>query len=947
MKKFHFSILICVVLCAVLALVLVGCNDNALSRPAGLKLDGPTLTLSWKVNTDAVYYVVNISGNGVNEDKNTRKNSFSLANLGLAEGNYNLKVKACGDGKTFKDSAWSEPLSFSQDADSGLTFAFIKNNSEAEVVSLGRASGNVIIPDTYRGIPVTSIGEKAFSGKSKLTGIVMGNNITNIGASAFYNCTFLKTVTLSQNLTTIGDKAFQSCKVLEGVLKIPQNVTSIGNSSFAYCSEITGVELNNNLVTIGENGFAYCSKLKSVSIPDSVESIGNSAFFSCKELSSLRFGKGVEKIGEYAFASCDSLINVELNKGLKTIDKYAFASCANLDTVIFSSTVEIIGDGAFYLSDKLANVTLNQGLKRIGQGAFLNTALWNNSQNDVYLCNWFLGCKDTEIGNISLKNDTIGIANYAFEGFKNIVQVILPDSVKIIGDQAFAASEISAVVIGSGAEEIGTQAFYKCAKLANVILGSYDFSTGKMIASSLKVINEYAFMGCTQLQNIEIPSTVETISTYAFNDSALYKNAENGVAYAGNWIVGCDNTKANGTIIIDNGTVGIANYAFYKCTNISGVKIPDSVKTIGRSAFYQCTNLASVTLPSELEIIADYTFYGCTKLVVPTLPQTLKSIGRSAFYKCALANSSGTDTDNDVLTIPDSVETIGDFAFFGCGYKSVDMENMSMLTCGIDVVMIGNGVKYIGNNAFNTFSSLKKVVFGDSVLTMGAKAFYKCELLADVQLNSGLQNIGERAFYGCNKLTEITVPDGVITIDNYAFYRCAELVSVNFGANVQNIGNYAFYGCLKLAGVVLPDKLASMGKQAFRACVSLESIVLNDSITSMGAHVFYGCPSLTIYARNNSAQSGWDTRFNSSYRPVVWGCTVRDGYVYSVTKAANTISNLNTTNTLTAPYRAGYTFAGWSTTQGANTASVALGDLSGVKDGTTLYTVWSKNNSEN
>lgn len=946
MKKFHFSILICVVLCAVLMFVFVGCNDNALSRPTNLKFDGPTLTLSWKANSDALYYIVNVSGNGVNEDKNTRKNSFSLSNLGLKEGVYNLKVKACGDGKTHKDSSWSSSISFAQDADSGLAFTFTNNNSEVQVISLGRATGNVVIPDTYRGVPVTSIGENAFSGKSKLTGIVMGDNITSIGASAFYNCTFLETVTFSKNLKSIGAGAFQSCKVLKGAIEIPQSVTEIGNNAFAYCSEITSVKLSDGLEVINENTFSNCTKLKAITIPNSVKNVADSAFYSCKALKSVSFGNGVDEIGETAFARCEALSSVAFNQGLKTIGPFAFAECLSLQAVTFSKTVETVGENAFSGCEELTDVTLNDELQRIGKDAFLKTAIWDEAEDDVYLCKWFLGRKNKENNaEVNLNTDTIGIANYALSECK-ISNVTLPDSVKIIGNQAFAFSNVMAVIIGGGVEEIGTQAFYKCEKLVTIILGACDYETLQVTSSSLKVINEYAFAGCSQLANIEIPSSVETISTYAFNDSALYKNSASGIVYAGNWVVGCDNTKANGTIAIEEGTVGIANYSFYKCSNISGVEIPDSVKSIGRSAFYQCTNLVSVVLPSGLEEIADYTFYGCSKLALPTLPQTLKTIGRSAFYKCALANASGEDTDNDVLTIPDSVETIGDFAFYGCGYTKIDLASMSILTCGIDEVVIGNGVKHIGINAFNVFSSLKKVTLGNNVKTMGAKAFYKCELLTDVTLNDGLQNIGERAFYGCNALSQISIPNSVTSIDNYAFYKCGALEHIDFGANVQTIGDYAFYACAELKGLTLPNSVTTIGKQAFRSCKGLESIVLGSAVDEIRAHAFYGCPSLTIYTSSNSAGSGWDARFNSGYRPVVWGCNLNNGYVYSVTKTENTIGYLNEANALSAPYREGYTFAGWSTTKDATSASYALDGIQNVDNGTALYAVWVENSLE-
>lgn len=943
MKKIYFSILICIMLFAVVALALVGCNNNALPRPVGLKLDGPTMTLSWKADARAKYYIVKINGNGMEDEKNTRKNSLSLANLGLVEGDYQLSVKACADGKEFSDSAWSEPISFSQDKDTGLTFKFVNNNKEVEVVSLGKALGNVVIPDTYRGVPVTSIGSRAFAGKSGLKGIVISDNVTAIGASAFYNCASLESLTLSKNLTKIGESAFQSCRSLSGTLTIPEKVTEIGKLAFAYCTSITKVEFNAGLESIGDSAFSSCTELTSVDIPDKVQSIGDDAFSLCSKLTSVKFGFGLTSIGEYAFASCANIEQIHFNVGLKTIGKGAFMLCAKLNTVVLSDTVETIADGAFYDATALTNVTFGSGLKRIGLSAFENTVIWDSSGNEVYLGKWFLGFKDSaSIGaEVNLAEDTIGIANYAFAGIdETLSYVILPDSVKIIGDAAFATSKMSTVVIGEGATEIGQQAFYNCDKLTTVVLGAYDRVNGIMLGSSLKVINERAFYGCSQLASIEIPSTVEVINTYAFNKTAMYENATDGIVYADNWLVACNNARANGTVVVKNGTVGIANYAFYKCENISAVKIPDSVKTIGRAAFYLCSNLASVELPSTLEVIEDYTFYSCTKLAVPTLPQTLKSIGRSAFYKCALSNGSEADTDNDVLIIPDSVITIGDYAFYGSGYTTLDLEDYSVLHCGIDAVILGNGVTYVGEYAFYNIGTLKSVTLGDNVKSIGAKAFYKCEALSEIVFNRDLQSIGERAFYGCNSITNLILPEELTEIGNYAFYKCIGLTDVTFGSNVRSIGEYAFYGCAKLTDVVLSDSVSAIGKQAFRACTGLTSVTLNSNIQSIDAHAFYGCGSLTIYAQDAAAQTGWDARFNSAYRPVVWGCTITDGYVYSVTKNTNTVKNLNSTNKLSAPHRAGYEFVGWSTEKDATVAQYTAEQLESVDNGTTLYSVW-------
>ena len=190
--------------------------------------------------------------------------------------------------------------------------------------------------------------------------------------------------------------------------------------------------------------------------------------------------------------------------------------------------------------------------------------------------------------------------------------------------------------------------------------------------------------------------------------------------YAGNWLVGCKEDAA-GDVTIADGTVGIANYAFYNCKFIGGVTIPDSVRSIGRGAFYNCRKLASATLPAGLTVLEDYTFYHCDALTLPTLPATLTGIGRSAFYKCALGEQSN-DTAQDTLVIPDSVTYVGAFAFYGSGYSYADPDKVdTYIAGGIDILVIGSGVQTVGEQAFANFPSLRRVTLGaGSVVMAGA-----------------------------------------------------------------------------------------------------------------------------------------------------------------------------------------------------------------------------------
>lgn len=922
MKKNRLLIITTLIICCLLALSACG-GPSALSEPTNLTVEQATLTLTWKSVKDARMYTIRIeSESGDVKELIASKTSYSLAQL--QEGNYTIKIKANGKSEVNEDSGWSEPIAFTREHEPGMVFKLIQNGTAYEVANKGIATGDIVIPDTYRGLPVTSIGEKAFFNKSDVTSVALGNNIKSIGKFAFANCSYLTHINLPDGLTTLGESAFASCRLLAGEMIIPEGVTTIPAGAFAYCAQLTSVQLGDRVTDIGANAFADCKGIVSIALPDSVISVG-----------------------EYAFSNCHKVTEVRLGQNLSVIGAYVFSGMESLTAITLPESVSYIGEGAFYHCTALSDVALGTGIRTIDQGAFADTALWEHSAtNEVYVGRWLLGLKDTTSATVTFREDTVGIANYAFYRNNKLTDVFLPNAVKYIGDAAFALTKINNVVIGSGVESIGEQAFTACANLSTVILGSYNFDTGSMEESSLLTIGAYAFRECSSLVNIEIPSTVKQIGTYAFRDSGMYKLNKDGVVYAGNWLV--DYTSAlSGEVEVRRDTAGIADYAFYECNGLTGISMPNTVKIVGRAAFYKCKKLTTVTLPETLQVIDDYTFYHCDRLKLFALPPMLKVIGRSAFYKCGSVYEEGeADTDRDTLIIPVGVEVIGDYAFYGCGQESkADLESeQDTVIHGIDIVILGDGVKHIGEYAFYHFVSLRQIVFGENVQTIGEKAFYKCTSLEQVSFSSGLTTIGDKAFYRCEALTSVVLPDTTKTIGNYAFYRCEALEELVIGRGVTEIGEFAFYACANVKRLYLPATLRSLGKQAFRNCKGLTSVIVSNNIETMGAHAFYGCSSLTIYVEATEAKENWHAHWNSSYRPVVWGCVLSEDndYVVSFEKNAYSVSNRNATNVISAPERAGYTFLGWHTNSSATQGAYAAESLQDAPDGRRLYAIWAE-----
>ena len=287
-----------------------------------------------------------------------------------------------------------------------------------------------------------------------------------------------------------------------------------------------------------------------------------------------------------------------------------------------------------------------------------------------------------------------------------------------------------------------------------------------------------------------------------------------------------------------SGTTGLTELpyeAFYYCSSLTSVTIPDSVTTINYGAFSGCSSLESVTIPDSVTSIGDNAFSYCSNLASVTIPDSVTTIDYGTFYNCSSLTS---------VIISDSVTTIGSDVFSGC----------SSLTN----ITIPDSVTTIGYNAFSGCSSLTKFNVSTNNTSFSSSAdgkiLYnkdKTTLIAyssatgDVTIPNSVTTIDYGAFSGCSSLTSVIIPDSVTTIDSHAFSHCSSLTSIIIPDGVTSIGDYAFYDCSSLESVTIPDSVTTIGGSAFSYCSSLTSITIPDSVKSIGDYAFYDCSSLT------------------------------------------------------------------------------------------------------
>ena len=185
----------------------------------------------------------------------------------------------------------------------------LKEDNTYEVSGYEGTPTKVVIPATYNGKPVTSIGDDAFFVCTSLTSVTIPNSVTSIGERSFDLCYSLTSVTIGNSVTSIGDDAFAGCTSLTSIT-IPNSVTSIGDDAFASCTSLTSITIPNSVTSIGDDAFWHCNALVSITIPNSVTSIGRAAFRYCYSLTSVTIGNSVTSIGDDAFEGCDKLIEV-------------------------------------------------------------------------------------------------------------------------------------------------------------------------------------------------------------------------------------------------------------------------------------------------------------------------------------------------------------------------------------------------------------------------------------------------------------------------------------------------------------------------------------------------------------------------------------------------------------------------------------------------------------
>ena len=745
---------------------------------------------------------------------------------------------------------------------------------------------------------LAEVSNGAFEGCTSLSGVALSDNVKTIAEKAFMGCSALETIELPKGLVTIENSAFRQSGLK--LLVLPNTVKDIGNYAFYECSGLESLTLSNSLESIGQNAFEGCSitaiefpaslksigerafrgcSLTAIEFPASLKSIGNGAF-SSTNLESVVFtkGDGGLTIGNSAFSDIYTLQSVTFAEGLETIEGHAFYHCGQLTTIELPEGLKSIGRYCFYECYKLASVTLPSTLHFVGDCAFAST-LWVKGQvaeddGIIYYGSvaYSYTKKTEEDVAITIKDGTRGISEYFASG-KKINAIEFPSTIEYIGASAFGGTNIKKLVFNEGLEEISEFAFSNCSQLTEIEL-----------PSTLKTIGESTFYQCTSLTKVVIPENVEQlgvpshgafdgcsgITQFTLNAKNLSKESCIGkLENIAKLIIGSEVQVLPTKFVTTSGTLRVS----FK--NRSS----ESTLFICRNSL-PYDNMTILTLPNCKIELDDNAF---NKVKIPIeVPGIITALGEGALYSSGVTGR---------IRLSEEITALEDGAFSGCkDVTSISLPNTitsisrnTFYNCSsLSSIELPSKLESIEYGAFNFCSSLISIKLPASVKLIGEKAFYFCSSLESVEMPEGLQSIGEYAFQDCSSLTSISIPDGVTRIEDGTFYRCDNLASVSFGSGISEIGSGAFSECYNLSDVhisdmakwcgislakyddgplyyakhlyvdgkevadlVIPKGAKTIGAYAFKNFQGLKSVVIPEGVTTIGVHAFSFCNNLT------------------------------------------------------------------------------------------------------
>ncbi|MBQ7761404.1 MAG: leucine-rich repeat protein [Clostridia bacterium] len=523
---------------------------------------------------------------------------------------------AYGEGYTFlgwyEDQEYTKPITKIEKGTTGNLIIYAKTEYQPltfeesgggyTVVDCLDSAKKVVIPNTYNDKPVEAI-----------------------GYSAFENCTNLESVIISSGITKINQSAFYSCKKLESVT-IQNGIEKIGSYAFSGCTSLASVEIPNSVTTLGEEVFSGCTSLEEITIPF----VGNGSdkthfgyIFGASSYSyndvyvptSLKKVTIIDgKIGANAFSNCTNLASIEIPSSVTTIGEYAFYKCLNL-TIYCEAKSKPSG---WDIDWNCSYCTVVWNVKEYGTTEDgIKWATTNDKPNEAVVCGITSGTTNIKIPEKINNLPVTTIGELAFYKRTNLESITIPSSVTTIFKRAFYDCDNLTIYCEAESKPSGWNSgwnYSNCLVVWNVKEYGTTNDGIKWASTNDNKITIYDYLGNTT--SVTIPEKINNLPVTTIGNAVFS---------------GCTNLA---NIEIPSSVTTIGNYVFSGCTRLASIEIPNSVTTIGEGAFYNCRNLESIEIPNGVTTLGEEAFSGCTSLASIEIPSSVTTIGRYAFEDC-------------------------------------------------------------------------------------------------------------------------------------------------------------------------------------------------------------------------------------------------------------------------------------------------------------------------
>ena len=686
-------------------------------------------------------------------------------------------------------------------SEAGLSYYVMRG--EVAIIGFDEETIDLLIPAELDGCPVTKL-EFGDITNENVKRISLSATVTDIGDCCASKVVFLDWSALESISVAEGNPAFAS---KDGVLYNTDFTTII---RFPLASELTEFVVPDTVKTLIDRAFFRNRNLKTLVLSSSISNLGESesVFFGCCSLETLTIPDGIEVIGESMFDSCGALEEIHIGKDVTTIKEKAFYGCESIWTV-FSDSETVRA----WFAANVPDVLLKGALRHSDAGLIyyvLNGEVaiydFNRDATEIDIPAELEGYPVTKLeftGYVNDKVETVSFPASVTDIGENgpatgvcLDWYALKRIIVAEGNPAYAskdgvlysadftklilfpfASEIVEFVVPDSVKLLGGSAFCGSINLKKVVLSS-------SITNFAETRN--VFFGCPVLENVIIPDGIDGIGESMFSYSKALKTIYIGDDVASIHDDAFDNCEGLATVYTDSEFV--KNWFAEKMPDVALLDVP---RVTSHGVIYRLFGGEAMSIGVEDNEIEE--------VVIPTTVEECPvAIDDKAFDGCDNLKRAYTDNEAarlwfaenmpDVIVSP--IPTNGD---------TVAADGILYLIQDDTAIVMGHEDRSV------TDVTIHSIVAGYSVVAIDDEAFMGFENLACVVIPNGVTAIGDEAFAGCGNLVNLTLPEDLLSIGDSAFEFCERMAPVTLPASLETIGDSAFWGCTEWTAIEVAE----------------------------------------------------------------------------------------------------------------------------------------------